>query len=64
MGNVVAWGQLRSGGRQGSAIADDLITFAQDSSWHQPLLAYARAYSHQVKSDYRSFCKALAEVTP
>jgi uncharacterized protein (DUF2252 family) len=76
MGNVVAWGQLRSGGRQGSAdsgcvtalkelaIADDLITFAQDSSWHQPLLAYARAYSHQVKPDYRSFCKALAEVTP
>jgi uncharacterized protein (DUF2252 family) len=64
MGNVVAWGQLRSSGRQGSAIADDLITFAQDPSWHQPLLAYAHAYSHQVKSDYRSFCKALAEATP
>ena len=64
MGNVVAWGQLRSGGRQGSAIADEMITFAQDTQWHQPLLTYARAYSHQVKSDYRSFCKALTETTP
>jgi uncharacterized protein (DUF2252 family) len=76
MGNVVAWGQLRSSGRQGSAdsgcvtaleelaIADELITFAQDTHWHQPLLAYARAYSHQVRSDYRNFCKALAEANP
>ncbi|MEH1934427.1 MAG: hypothetical protein V7L14_12055 [Nostoc sp.] len=30
MGEVTAWDQLRSGGRQGSAIADDLIKFARD----------------------------------
>jgi uncharacterized protein (DUF2252 family) len=64
MANLTAWGQLRSSGRQGSAIADELITFAQDLQWHQPLLAYARAYSHQVTSDYESFCKALGEIKP
>jgi uncharacterized protein (DUF2252 family) len=70
MGNAVAWGQLRSSGRQGSAdsgceaIADELIAFAQDTQWHQPLLDYACAYSHQVKLDYRSFCKALTEAAP
>jgi uncharacterized protein (DUF2252 family) len=59
MGSVVAWGQLRSSGRQGSAIADDLITFGQDIQWHQPLLTYAREYHRQVISDYDAFCKAV-----
>jgi uncharacterized protein (DUF2252 family) len=57
MGSLTAWGQLRSSGRQGSAIADRLIAFAQDPHWHQPLLDYARHYSHQVNLDYQSFCK-------
>jgi uncharacterized protein (DUF2252 family) len=61
MGNLVAWGQLRSSGRQGSAIADELIAFAQDVQWHQPLLAYVQDYSHQVAANYRSFCKAVEQ---
>jgi hypothetical protein len=53
---------LERSSKNPDAIAYNLIAFAQDPQWHQPLLAYALAYSHQVKSDYRSFCNALAEV--
>lgn len=58
MAEVTAWGQLLSSGRQGSAIADDLIAFAQDPAWHVPLLEYARTYAAQVEVDYRTFCNA------
>ncbi len=56
MGELVAWGQLRSGGRQGSAIADELIAFAEKSHWQEPLLTYAQDYSQRVEADYREFC--------
>jgi hypothetical protein len=52
---VVAWDQLRSGGRQGSAIADDLIRFANSSDWRDPILDYAQSYSVQVEHDYQEF---------
>ncbi|MEI6044473.1 MAG: DUF2252 domain-containing protein [Chloroflexota bacterium] len=59
MAQITAWNQLRSGGRQGSAIADDLIAFAQASTWSEEMLNYAQHYSAQVKSDYHAFCKAF-----
>ena len=55
MGQVVAWGQLRSGGRQGSATTDEGITFARRGDWRGPLLAYARDYSGRVERDWRAF---------
>jgi uncharacterized protein (DUF2252 family) len=55
MGKVVAWDQLRSGGRQGSAIADDLIRFAHSSDWHHQILEYARSYAIQVERNYQEF---------
>lgn len=58
MAEVTAWGQLLSGGQQGSAIADDLITFAQNATWHKPLLEYARTYALQVEADHQTFCRA------
>ena len=57
MGEVTAWDQLRSGGRQGSAIADDLIKFAHLSDWHDQILEYAISYSKQVELDYQEFCR-------
>ena len=57
MGEVTAWDQLRSGGRQGSAIADDLIKFAHLSDWRNQILEYAISYSKQVKLDYQEFCQ-------
>jgi uncharacterized protein (DUF2252 family) len=55
MAKLVAWGQLRSGGRQGSAIADELIAFAQDDQWQEPLLSYVLGYRHKVEEDFQSF---------
>jgi uncharacterized protein (DUF2252 family) len=38
MGRLLAWAQLRASGRQGSANADDLITFAQGGKWRKVIL--------------------------
>lgn len=60
MGKITAWDQLRSGGRQGSAIADDLINYAENSDKHRTtLLDYAQIYAAQVEKDYRSFCQEM-----
>ena len=58
MGEATAWGQLRSGGRQGSAIADELIAFAQRPKWQRALLQYVKSYSQRVNEDYLKYCQA------
>jgi uncharacterized protein (DUF2252 family) len=58
MGRVVAWAQLRSSGRQGSATADDLIAFAGAKGWKQRLIDFGRWYATQVKRDYEQFVGA------
>lgn len=55
---VVAWGQLRSAGHQGSAAAYELMDFARQTRWHEPLLAYAQSYAATVREDYQKFCEA------
>ena len=55
---ITAWAQLRSGGRQGSAIADELIHFGEDKSWQKPLMNYVKDYAAKVKKDYKEYCKA------
>lgn len=56
MGKLVAWAQLRSSGRDGSATLNDLIAFAGSSSWRRPLVDYAQAYSVKAERDYTEFC--------
>jgi uncharacterized protein (DUF2252 family) len=46
---VVAWGQLGSGGHQGSATAYDLQTFAQTPRWREALVSYAQSYAVTVE---------------
>jgi uncharacterized protein (DUF2252 family) len=59
MAQVTAWGQLRSSGRDGSAIADQLIAFAQDAQqWQPDLLDYAEGYAGPVMADYQEFRRA------
>jgi uncharacterized protein (DUF2252 family) len=58
MGNVMAWGHLRSGGRQGSAIADEWIAFADRNDWRGPLLEYADGYARQIVTDWNEFCES------
>jgi uncharacterized protein (DUF2252 family) len=55
MGEAVAWAQLRSVSRQGSAGADDLIAFAHTKGWRRELLKYARLYARTSTRDWRHF---------
>lgn len=64
LGEIVAWDQLRSTGRQGSAIADDLVAFGKQTDWQQPLLDYVANYAQQVISDYEEFCAARTPSEP
>ena len=52
MAGVMASAHLRSGGRQGSAIADDFVAFgAAVAKWKAPMLEAARQAAHQVEAD-------------
>ncbi len=59
MGEVVAWAQLRSAGRQGSAGPDALIDFAGRKQWKAEIIATARECREQVERDWREFCTAF-----
>jgi uncharacterized protein (DUF2252 family) len=58
MGRVVAWGQLRSSGRQGSATADELMAFAQGRKWRSKLQAASADCAARVFEDARDFAVA------
>jgi uncharacterized protein (DUF2252 family) len=60
MAVLTASAQLRSGGRQGSAIADELMAFGADKEWHKPIINYGRQYATQVKKDYNEFVAGMA----
>ena len=55
LGQMMAWAHLRNSGRQGAAIADELITFAQKSKWKVQVMNYAKTYSQQVRHDWLEF---------
>jgi len=55
MALLTASAQLRSTGRQGSAIADQLIELGYRNDWHEAILKYAKKYSVQVKQDYEQY---------
>lgn len=57
MGRILASAQLRSGGRDGSAIADELIAFGQ-GAWRTALLAVARDCAEQVQDDWKIYSEA------
>jgi uncharacterized protein (DUF2252 family) len=54
-GHVLAWAQLRSSGREGSAIADDLIGFGAPDKWRGELLELARSGAAKVFEDWAGF---------
>ncbi|WP_394779844.1 DUF2252 domain-containing protein [Undibacterium sp.] len=58
MGDVVASAHLRGAGRQGSATADELITFAQKKKWSASIMDAAQACNKQVGQDWKAYCKA------
>ncbi|MBY0233886.1 MAG: DUF2252 domain-containing protein, partial [Burkholderiaceae bacterium] len=58
-GQLLAWAQLRSAGREGSATADALIAFGQArSQWQPALLKAAQACAEQALRDAEQFNQA------
>jgi len=62
MGMLTASSQLRSSGQSGSAITDELITFAQNSDWEDDLLYYAKQYTQQVEKYYNDFMREFPKL--
>jgi uncharacterized protein (DUF2252 family) len=58
LGRLVAWGQLRSSGREGSATADQLIEYWSKRSRVRRLLDLARQCHQRVRRDWRAYCDA------
>jgi uncharacterized protein (DUF2252 family) len=58
MAHIVAWSHLRSCSRQGSATADELITFGNKQAWRPLLLGCARRCAQQVRADAALFNQA------
>ena len=58
MGELTAWSQLRGGGRQGSATADELIAFAERPHWRRDMLRAAQDFHDRVVADYQAYCAA------
>jgi uncharacterized protein (DUF2252 family) len=61
MGQCLAWAQLRSSGRQGSATADELIDFAEHKKWCSRLLELSFELTIQVMADWKSYVEAYDE---
>ncbi|MCC8404056.1 DUF2252 domain-containing protein [Paraburkholderia sp. MMS20-SJTN17] len=58
MAELSAWAHLRSGGRQKSAIADDLIAYGNRRDWQLPLIDLATKCEAQVAADWKAYCEA------
>lgn len=58
MGQCLAWAQLRSSGREGSAIADELIDFSTRQKWRGKLLDACEDLARQVTEDWRTYVSA------
>jgi uncharacterized protein (DUF2252 family) len=58
MGRCLAWAQLRSAGRGGSAIADELMDFAAQTKWRTRLIEQAGSAAAQVRADWKTFSEA------
>jgi uncharacterized protein (DUF2252 family) len=64
MGSIVGWAHLRAGGYQGSACADEWISFGSTAAdWRDALLDSAQAYRQQVNSDWKEYSTAYRTAT-
>ncbi len=59
LGELTAWAHLRGAGRQGSAIADQLIDFGRHDKWIETLVDLAHAGKARNEADWRRFREAV-----
>ncbi len=59
MARCTAWAQLRSSGREGSAIADELIDFGGRKGWQARLIEAAQACAERTRADAAIFNAAF-----
>ena len=59
MAQLTAWSDLRSSGRQGSAVADELIEYWGKRSRRRKLLELAVQCRRQTERDWKEYCKAF-----
>lgn len=52
---LIAWSQLRSSGRQGSAVADEWIDFGSAPGWRAKLVEAVRQSAAQLRRDAHTF---------
>ena len=55
MGALTAAAHLRSSGRQGASVADELTAFGQEPQWKQAIVQHAAQYARQVNNYYLQF---------
>ena len=55
MAILTASAQLRSAGRKGSAIPDDLIEFGENTGWQDEIIGFSKNYSKEVKRYYNEY---------
>ena len=58
MGQLLAWAQLRSSGRQGSALADELMHFAQRKKWKAKLCDASVVFAQQTGQAAATYAQA------
>jgi hypothetical protein len=63
MGRLLAWDQLRSTGRQGSAIADELIAFGGERDLRKGMVDLAVQCTRRVVADWKDYRESDLGVT-
>ena len=58
LAEIVAWGQLRSSSRDGSATVDEWVAFGHDQTWARAVADYARYYADVVHTSWQEFAEA------
>jgi uncharacterized protein (DUF2252 family) len=58
MGHIVAWGNLRSSARRGSAGPEELIAFGNQTRWMKPLLDCASECAKRIQKQWREYMAA------
>lgn len=63
LGRLVAWSQLRSSGRDGSASADEWIDFGKREKWKGRLLDASLDFASRTERDHAEFSAAFDDAT-